>query len=296
MATRTVWNIGALLQWTTDFFNRRQVDEPRLSAELLLAHALHCTRMQLYTQFDVEPPEQQLQGFRELVKKRGENVPVAYLIGKAWFYSLEFAVTPDVLIPRPDTETLVEHIIMRVRQAPGWETPNILDLCTGSGCIAITLAKHLPNAKLVATDVSEKALAVAAENAKTLGVADRVQFLQGDLLTPVLALAPPAQFHVIASNPPYIASGDIAGLPPQVRDHEPHLALDGGPDGLNALRKIVQEAQPCLLPGGMLAVEIAYNQAAVAQGVAEGAPWLASHKLLRDAAGRDRCIVAFRAA
>lgn len=295
MSTRTVWTIGALLQWTTDFFIRRQVDEPRLSAELLLAHALRCTRMQLYTQFETEPPEPQLQPFRDLVKKRGDHVPVAYLVGKAWFYSLEFTVTPDVLIPRPDTETLVENIIMRVRQTPGWETANILDLCTGSGCIAITLAKHLPNAHIVASDISEKALAVAAENAKMLGVADRIQFLHGDLFAPVLALAPPLRFHVVASNPPYIAADAMTGLAPQVRDHEPRLALDGGPDGLEIVRKIIAGASPCLIPGGLLAVEIAYDQAPAAQAAFAEAGWLTGTKLLRDAASRDRCIMAFKA-
>src|SRR6185312_785568 len=237
-----VWTIGSLLTWTTDFFTKKGIDEPRLSAELLLAHALECSRMALYTQYERVPPEKQIAAFRALVKERANHVPVAYLVGKAWFFSLEFAVTRDVLIPRPDTETLVEFVIQHARQRPEWSAPGmpaILDLCTGSGAITIALAKRLPTAVFTATDISPKALAVARGNAETHKVADRITFLEGDLFAPLAKEPAPTLFHVIAANPPYIPSGEIANLPVTVRDHEPRLALVGGIDGLTFHRRIM---------------------------------------------------------
>jgi release factor glutamine methyltransferase len=292
MAQPKTWTIAALLQWTTDFFSQRSIDEPRLSAELLLAHALGCSRMALYTQYDRVPNESQLAAFRQFVKQRGDHVPVAYLIGKAWFFSLEFNVDRNVLIPRPDTETLVEQVIQRVRQTPGWEAPAILDLCTGSGCIAIALAKSLPTANVVATDASEAALTIARQNADTLKVAERITLLQGNLLEPLASLSPPRRFHVIASNPPYIATGDIAALSPDVRDHEPRMALDGGPDGLDFHRHIVAAAKDHIAPGGLLAVEIAFNQSAEVQAIFAAASYLEQIRLVRDAAGHPRCVMA----
>jgi len=284
-----------LLQWTADFFTRKDIDEPRLSAELLLAHALDCSRMALYTQYERVPPDAQIASFRESVKLRADHVPVAYLIGKAWFYSLEFLVTRDVLIPRPDTETLVEQVISRVRQAPGWETPAILDLCTGSGCIAIALAKNLPAAALVATDISAGALGVARQNAELHKVADRIKITQGDLYEALASLTPAPRFQVIASNPPYIASGEIAELPRHVREHEPRLALEGGPDGLAFHRRIIAGTREFLEPGGLLALEIAWNQAPEAQAVCAAASHLENIRIVRDAAGQQRCVLATRA-
>lgn len=283
-----VWTIGALLQWTADFFTRKGIDEARLSAELLLAHALGCSRMQLYTQYDRVPAESQLANFREHVKQRAEHMPVAYLIGKAWFFSLELHVNHDVLIPRPDTETLVEHVIQRVRNTPGWETPGVLDLCTGSGCIAIALAKNIAAAHIVATDISAAALKVATQNAEKIGVKDRVDFLEGDLFGALASLAPPRQFEVIISNPPYIASADIEKLEPTVRDHEPRLALDGGPDGLDFHRRILAGAREWLKPGGIIIGEIAYDQGEKATELYKNTPWLENVRLIRDAAGRAR--------
>ncbi len=284
MTQPKIWTIAALLQWTTDFFTQRSISEPRLSAELLLAHALQSSRMALYTQYDRVPSDSQLAQFRQLVKQRGERVPVAYLVEKAWFFSLEFAVDKNVLIPRPDTETLVEQIIARVRQTPGWEAPAILDLCTGSGCIAITLAKNLPAATIVATDASESALAVARKNAEFHKVAERITFLQGNLFEALTNLTPPRRFHVIASNPPYIATADIANLMPDVRDHEPRMALDGGPDGLEFHHHIAGGAKDHLAPSGLLAVEIAFNQSAEVQAIFAAASYLEQIRLVRDAA------------
>jgi len=296
MALPRIWTIAALLQWTTDFFSQRSIAEPRLSAELLLAHAVGSSRMALYTQYDRVPADSQLANFRALVKQRADHVPVAYLIGKAWFFSLEFNVDKNVLIPRPDTETLVEQVIGRVRQTPGWEAPAILDLCTGSGCIAIALAKNLPAATVVAIDVSAAALAVAKGNAELHKVADRITFLEGNMLDPLAGLNPPRQFHVIASNPPYIPTGQIANLMPDVRDHEPRMALDGGPDGLDFPRHIAPAVRDHLVPGGLLALEIAFDQAVAVQAILASAGYLENIRMVRDAAGHPRCVLGANAA
>ncbi len=263
-----VWTVGSLLTWTTDFFTRKGIDEPRLSAELLLAHTLKCSRMALYTQYERIPPEGEVAPFREMVKQRANHVPVAYLIGKAWFFSLEFSVTRDVLIPRPDTETLVEFILQQARQRADWSGPSapaILDLCTGSGAIAVTLAKRLPTASLTATDISPKALTVAKENAALHQVSDRVSFLEGDLFAPLEHVPAPVLYHVVAANPPYIPTADVAALPPNVRDYEPRLALDGGLDGLDFHRRIVAEAKRFLKPAGLLILEMQFDQGAALQ-------------------------------
>lgn len=285
------WTIAELLQATTDFFFKRSVDEARLSAELLLAHAIGISRMSLYTQYDRVPSESQRAAFRELVKQRGEHVPVAYLIGKAWFFSLEFHVSRDVLIPRPDTETLVEQVISAVRNKPGWETPAILDLCTGSGCIAIALAKNLPSAGFVATDLSAKALEVARRNATEHNVLERIAFLQGDLYDALAKMNPPGMFHVIVSNPPYIPTVGVDALPPSVRDHEPRLALDAGPDGHAFHRRIIAGASAHLHPGGMLVQEMQFDQQDSLTALYRDAGYLQNIRVLRDAAGHPRCVV-----
>ena len=284
------WTIGELLKWTADFFTRGGVDEPRLSAELLLAHALNCNRMALYTRYEQIPSIAQVTAFREMVKKRKDGVPVAYLIDRAWFFSLEFFVTPDVLIPRPDTETLVEQVI-RLGRAANWSPPNILDLCTGSGCIAVALAKNLPTARLVAADLSNKALAVARRNSETHSVADRIKFVDGDLFDPIAALIPPVRFHVIISNPPYIPSAQIAGLVPEVRRHEPRAALDGGPDGMDFHRRIAAGAPEYLLPGGILMMEIAFDQSPAVENILNSSGIYEFVRTIRDAAGHPRCVL-----
>jgi release factor glutamine methyltransferase len=289
-----VWTIAELLQATTDFFFKKSVDEVRLSAELLLAHALGCSRMSLYTQYDRVPSDSQRAAFREMVRERAEHVPVAYLIGKAWFYSLEFHVTRDVLIPRPDTETLVEQVISGVRGKPGWETPGILDLCTGSGCIAVTLAKNLPTATVTATDISAKALEVARKNAAEHKVEERVALLLGDLWEAVDKMSPPAMFHVIASNPPYVPASGIAGLMPSVRDHEPRIALVAGEDGHAFHRKIVAGAKGHLHEEGLLIQEMQFDQQEGLVKIYEEAGWLEGIRVLRDAAGHPRCVVGAR--
>lgn len=285
------WTIGELLQWTTAFFTRSGIDEARLSSELLLAHALNCTRMALYTRFEQTPPPEQVAAFREMVKKRKDHTPVAYLIGKAWFYSLEFTVTPDVLIPRPDTETIVEQVIHLARLTPAWETPEILDLCTGSGCIAIALAKNLPTARITASDISPAALAMAEKNAIAHELSARIHLVSGDLFEPVAAMSPPVRFHAIVSNPPYIVADKIGELMPEVARHEPRLALDGGTDGLAFYRRIARHAAEFLVPEGALILETAFDQTLEVQKILQEQGGFHDGRIIRDAAGHPRCVL-----
>lgn len=305
MAAIQVWTVGSLLTWTTDYFQKQSIDEPRLSAELLLAHALSCSRMALYTQFERVPPDDHITAFRELVKQRARHVPVAYLTGRAWFFSLEFKVTRDVLIPSPDTETLVEFLLQHARQRSDWSAdgsqgaagPAILDLCTGSGAIAIALAVQLPAAQITAVDISPPALAVARENAALHQVTERVTFLEGDLFAPLDKMPAPTLYHAIVSNPPYIPTAAIPALPPAVRDHIPRLALDGGADGIAFHRQIAAHAAKYLHPGGVLAMEMQYDQGPALQALLAATPQFAPPtRIIRDAAGHPRCIAAFRPA
>jgi len=248
------WTIGSLVKWAIDDFRARGIENPRLDAELLVAHALKIDRMRVI--LDAERPLEgaELAALRELVKRRRSYEPIAYLRGEREFYGLRFRVDKRVLVPRPDTETLVDvalarsaHVSMCMRQ---------LDLCTGSGCVAIAMARQRPTAQVTASDLSPDALAVARDNALRLG-AYNVAFVEGDLFAPV----GDRRFDVITANPPYIPSAEIATLQPDVRDHEPRLALDGGGDGLVLLRRIVEEAPRHLEPRGVLAVEVGAGEA-----------------------------------
>ncbi|GHG82570.1 peptide chain release factor N(5)-glutamine methyltransferase [Comamonas sp. JC664] len=247
------WTIRRVLTWTTQHFEKRQVDAPRLTAEILLSHVLKLSRVRLYVDLDRPLSKDELGAYRALIERRMAGEPTQYLTGVREFYNRPFKVDARVLIPRPETELLVEAALrMLPKDAPG----RALDVCTGSGCIAISLAAERPQATVIATDLSPDACALAQENAQALGVADRVTVLQGDLFAPVPA---DARFQVVVSNPPYIASGDIPGLSAEVR-REPKLALDGGPDGLAAVRRVVTGARQWLEPGGLLAMEIGEDQ------------------------------------
>ncbi|MFT3912913.1 MAG: peptide chain release factor N(5)-glutamine methyltransferase [Anaeromyxobacteraceae bacterium] len=242
-----IWTPLKLLAWTQDYFAKKSVDSPRLTAELLLAHALGCDRVRLYLDFEKPIQEPELATFRALVKRRADGEPTAYLLGKREFFGHGFAVSPAVLVPRPETEALVEAALAALpREGPG----SVLDLCTGSGAIAVSVALGRPGTRVVATDLSEEALAVARANAEKLGAV--VEFAHGDLWAAVHA---GDRFDVILSNPPYIPSAELAGLSREVR-REPCIALDGGPDGLDVLRRVVAGAPSRLAPGGVLAVEL----------------------------------------
>ncbi|WP_375761765.1 peptide chain release factor N(5)-glutamine methyltransferase [Corallococcus exercitus] len=248
-----VWTIRRILTWTTGHFEKRGVDAPRLTTEILLAHVLKTGRVRLYVDLDRPLSKDELAAFKALIERRMAGEPTNYLTGTKEFYNRSFKVDARVLIPRPETELLVEAVLHSVpKDAPS----RVLDVCTGSGCIAISVAAERPQATVLATDLSKDACALARENAQALGVAERVSVLEGDLFAP---LPPGETFRVVVSNPPYIDSGDIAGLSPEVR-REPRLALDGGPDGLTALRRVIQGARRVLEPGGLLALEMGETQ------------------------------------
>ncbi|SRR6266568_810409 len=240
-----VWTPLRLIAWTQDFFAKKDVDAPRLTAEVLLAHALSCDRVRLYLDFDKPLGDPELARFRDLVRRRGEGEPTAYLTGRREFFGRPFRVDARVLVPRPETELLVEAVLAALP-----EGGRVLDLCTGSGCIAISLALAGKGARVVATDLSEEALAVARENATALGAA--VEFATGDLWSAVHGAEP---FDVVVSNPPYVPAKELATLSREVR-REPCIALDGGEDGLAVLRRIVEGAPARLRPGGTLCLEM----------------------------------------
>jgi release factor glutamine methyltransferase len=288
------WTVRRLLEWTAGFFERKGVDAPRLSAELLLGHVMGLARIQLYTNYEREVGEGELGRFRELVKRAGEQEPIAYLTGKAHFFNLELEVERGVLIPRPDTETLVENVLQMIRHTVGMEGPRVLDLCTGSGCIALAIAERVKAANVVAVDKSTKAVEVATRNAAKLGLGDRVRVLEGDLYEPLGKLVDVQPFDLIVSNPPYIPTDEIAKLDRNVRDYEPHEALDGGADGLALHRRILAEAAERLASGGRIYLEIQFDQGEAARELMAGAAGLEEVRVLKDYGGRDRVVTGRR--
>jgi release factor glutamine methyltransferase len=252
------WTIETVLRWATDDFRTRGIDSPRLDAELLLGRALSCTRIQLIADAKRPLDTGELARFRELVKRRRAREPTAYLLGEREFYGRMFRVDRRVLIPRPDTETLVEVALDRTRERS--MSLRALDLCTGSGCVAITLARERRTSLFVAADVSSEALAVARDNALRLG-AYNVAFRQGDLFA---AVHPSLRFDLVTANPPYIADGEMSALQPEIRDYEPRLALSGGADGLDIVRRIAAGARAHLADGGRLVLEVGFGEAPAA--------------------------------
>ena len=292
--TGAPWTVKRLLEWTTPFFARKDVDSPRLSAELLLSHVLGAPRIKLYTDYERVLSDQQLSTYRALVQRAADQEPIAYLTGRAHFFNLEFDVTPDVLIPRPDTETIVENVLQLSRNTAGFEAPRVLDLCTGSGCIAAAIAHHLKAATVIAIDISEKAVAVARRNIEQLKLGDRVAVEQGDLFEPISHMVDAQPFDLILSNPPYIASAKIDRLDHSVKDYEPKIALDGGADGLAITRRILESAPDRLRAGGRVYIEIAYDQAGAALDAAKSHDQLDEVRVLKDNAGNDRVLTARR--
>jgi len=292
--TEGTWTVRRLLEWTTPFFTRKGVDSPRLSAELLLAHVLSVPRIKLYIDYERPLDANQLTAYRELVRRAAEEEPVAYLTGRAHFFSLEFTVTRDVLIPRPDTETLVENVIQLIRRQPGLENPRVLDLCTGSGCIAAAIAHNVKGAVVVATDNSPTAVALAKQNLQQLNLSERVIVEEGDLFQPLARLVDRQPFHLLMSNPPYIPTDEIPKLDRSVRDYEPHSALDGGPDGMAFHRRILAESPPFLFTGGHLFLEIAFDQADLAAHLAAEHTEFTDVRILKDHAGNNRVLTARR--
>lgn len=276
-----VWTVGRLLEWTTQWFDQKQVEGGRLAAELLLAKALACRKIDLYTRWQVEPDEAQRSLFRELVRSAAKHVPIAYLLGVREFFSLEFEVTPAVLIPRPETETLVQRMVdlCRTSAERTWE---ILDVGTGTGCVAVAIAKYAANARLVAGDVSSEAVEVARRNVARHGLDGRIQVLQADCVALPADAIPAEGFDAIVSNPPYISEADWQTLPPHIRDHEPRIALtQEGSDGLVLYRRLAAEAPSILKSDGYLLAEIGHKQLADVRSVfdtAGGWRFVGSHR------------------
>ncbi|MCH2169867.1 peptide chain release factor N(5)-glutamine methyltransferase [Myxococcota bacterium] len=278
------WTVLDLLRWTADHFTSCGIETARLDAECLLAFALGIERVGLYIDFEkpVEAAERDV--FRELVRRRAkERIPVAQLLGRREFWSLSLSVTSDVLAPRPETETLVEAAL---RYLPAAAESRVLDLGTGSGAIALALASERPQARFVATDVSEAALAVARKNAEALGLTDRFETRQGTLFEPVAG----ERFDLVVSNPPYVAEKSRPHLAPEL-SHEPAIALFAGPEGLDVLEPLIKGVGTVLVPGGMAAIELSSEQVP-AMIECCGEAGLVEASSIRDLAGRERVIVA----
>ncbi len=283
--TAEVWTVRRVLEWTIEHLKKNGSDTPRLDAEILLAHSRGCPRIQLYVQYDEELGDDERLKMRELVKRRAAHEPVAYLVGKREFFGLDFEVGRGVLIPRPDTETLV---LKSLEVAKTIDAPRVLELCTGSACIAVAIAKNCPKASVSTVEIDSAVCEYARRNIAKHGVQERVELLHGDLFAPVAG----REFDIIVSNPPYVPDAEIATLDPDVRMHEPELALKGGADGLDIVRRIVIAAAKHLVASGALLIEISSEQAeAVVALIAEQGDF-APARIAKDLAGKSRVVSA----
>jgi release factor glutamine methyltransferase len=297
--TSESWTTRRLLAWMTPTFEARGIDSPRRMAEELLSHVLGCERMRLYMDADRPASALERDTLRSLVTRALKHEPIQYLVGEETFYGLRFKVDPRVLIPRPSTATLVEAVLRHMSASPGLggPAPLLADVCTGSGAIGLTLARHLPSARVVATDLSPDALAVARENAARLGVSDRVDFEEGDLLGAFDAHAVARQhgtLTALCANPPYIPDHEWDAVEANVKNHEPHLALRGGADGLRFVRPLIERGPERLIGGGLLAIEIAACTSDAVRALARAHPMLERAEVLRDGDGLDRVLTAVR--
>ena len=275
------WTVLRVLQWTTDFFQRKGVKNPRLDAEVLLAHLLGLDRVGLYTNYDKPLREEELKAFREMVQRRISREPIAYITGQKEFWSLSFKVSPACLIPRPETEVLVEEALKAAQEVP--PPLQILEIGTGCGAVAVALAKELPEAEIWATEKSPYALEVARQNVALHGVSGRVVLLEADLFPER------GTFSLIVSNPPYVPTEEVLRLDPEVRDFEPLEALDGGPDGLLYFRRIASRVRQYLRKGGWLVLEVGKGQDQEVQSILKEAG-LSRIELRRDYSGVKRIV------
>jgi release factor glutamine methyltransferase len=282
------WTTRKLLAWTSEYFTRKGIESPRTSAEILLSHVLSTTRLQLYIESDRPASDLERAAFRELVERAVKHEPVEYLVGSASFFSLSLKVDRRVLIPRPSTETIVEHVMQHNRRTPGFIAPLIADVCTGSGAIALALAKNLPTARVVATDLREDALELARANTSALGLSERIEFRQGDLLEPLAGV----RARYLVSNPPYISDAEWDAVAPNVKNFEPVHALRGGSDGLEFIRKLIEHAPEFLDRPGQLLIEIAASQKNAVLDLAKQQPALLRPQVLADHEGLPRVLVA----
>jgi release factor glutamine methyltransferase len=280
------WTVGKIIDWTTAHLKKHGSETPRLDAEILLAKARNCPRSQLYVQYHELLTDDERSVMRDLVRRRAQAEPVAYLVGHREFFGLDFRVTPDVLIPRPETETLVLELIAAAR---AYTRPRILDVGTGSGCIAVAAAVNLPAAAVTATDISPPALEIARANASHHDVAGRIRFVEGDLFA---VLETGDLFDVIVSNPPYVADGEIETLPADIRQHEPQQALRAGPQGLDVIARLVAGATAHLAGGGTLLIEISPEQAAAVVALVDQTGAFETSRVIKDASGSERVVAA----
>jgi release factor glutamine methyltransferase len=290
MATADPWTVGRLLAWTTDYLKGRNSESPRLDAEVLLAHALGCKRIELYTTFEDIPPEDKRTVFRELVKRRAEGSPVAYLVGQREFFSMQFQVSPAVLIPRPETELIVVKVLDLAKGRKS-EPLFIADIGTGSGILAVVLAKQLPAAKVTAIDISPESLKIAASNAEKHGVAQRIDFVESDLFDKI---PPEVQFDFIVSNPPYVSEAEYALLPRGVKDFEPRTALLAGPTGTELIARLIPQAAQRLKPGGHLFMEVSPMIAEAARELSAANACFEPGSIVKDLARVSRVVQAKR--
>ncbi len=291
MASNDDWTIGRLLDWTTNYLKQHQAESPRLDAELLLAEALGCERIGLYTSFKELAPEEARTAFRALVRRRADGEPVAYLLGFKEFFSATFRVTPDVLIPRPETEFVLVALFDRAKTLADQESISIVDVGCGSGVLAICAALHLPAARVTAVDISPAALEIAQDNACRLGVDSRIAFVQGDLLD---ALPVEQAFDFVISNPPYISESEYANLPAHVGQHEPKLALLAGAEGDEIIRRLAPQAAQRLRSGGALICEMSPMIAARVRSTLIADDRFEHYSVVKDLAGQNRVAVAVR--
>lgn len=286
MSDDAPWTIRSVLRWTTAFFTEKGIEGPRLDAELLICDALKIDRLTLFTDSMRPLSAEELASIRARVRRRAVREPVAYILGRQGFHAIDLQVDSRVLVPRPETELLVERALVHLTDRVA---PQLVDVGTGSGAIALALATARPDARVIAVDRSPDALDVAAQNRETLGLS-AVDLRHGDLLGPV----PERDLDLVVSNPPYIPTADLAGLPLDVRGHEPRMALDGGPDGLVLVRRLIAQAADALADGGWLLFEIGFDQGESAPAAVAEHGGFEAIALHRDLAGLPRVVEARR--
>ena len=286
----TVWTTRRLLAWTTEYLAKKGVGQSRMASEMMLSHVLGVGRLKLYMDPDRPANDLEKAAFHELVERAAQHEPVDYLVGATPFFSMMLKVSKDVLVTRPSTESLVEHVVQHARRTPGFHSPLIADIGTGSGAIAVSLAKHVPNSRILATDVCEEALRVAQANSLTHGVDDRIDFRLGNLLEPLAG----QRVRYLASNPPYISDAQWSRVPRNVKDYEPVRALRGGVDGLKFIRPIIEQAPTCLDKPGQLVLEIDTTQKQAVLNLVHQTAGLTHEHILADHEGLPRVLVADR--
>ncbi|WP_299976397.1 peptide chain release factor N(5)-glutamine methyltransferase [Desulfobacula sp.] len=286
------WTIIKILVWTESYFKDHSIDSPRLTAQMLLAHSLGIKRLDLYLQHDRPLQKNELSDFKALIRRRIQNEPVAYIIGEKGFFESDFKVASEVLIPRPDTETIVEEALKVLNACQGnLKSKTVLELGTGSGAIIVSLAKAAPDHLYFASDISVMALSIAKKNAEKIApkiINEKIHFFAGDWFSSLKAIP---RFDLIVSNPPYIPTKDIQNLQPEIRQFEPIIALDGGRDGLACLRSILDGAHRYLVPGGIILLEMGFDQKEGVQNISKQYLQYQSIEFIRDLAGHSRVVL-----